>query len=89
MEFFEIEKESTACDINEPNLRKSNRRRLKKKASHTAAFILHQLSQNIIFDTDSSKNQMWSDKLRKFRTTSWVVRICTDFALVYPDLYSV
>ena len=87
MEFFEIEKESTACDINEPNLRKSNRRRLKKKASHTAAFILHQLSQKIISDTDSSKYNLCSEKLRKFRTTSWVVRICTDFALVYPDLY--
>ena len=67
MEFFEIEKEMTSCDINGPNLSKplTKRRRLKKKASHPAAFI----------------------KLRKFRTTSWVVKICTDFAPVYPDLY--
>ena len=88
MEYFEIEEESSTCDINEPNVRKSNRRRLKKKACHSGAFLLHQLSQNILIDTKSSKFHMWSDKLRKFRSTSWVVKICTDFAPVYPDLYS-
>ena len=79
MEFFEIEKEMTSCDINGPSLSKplTKRRRLKKKASHPAAFI--KLSQG--------NYQMWSEKLRKFRTTSWVVKICTDFAPVYPDLY--
>ena len=90
MEYFKIEEESTeSSDINEPNIRKSNRRRLKKKAAcHSGAFLLHQLSKNILIDTESSKYQMWSDKLRKFRSTSWVVKICTDFAPVYPDLYS-
>lgn len=79
MEFFEIGKEITSCDINEPNLGKSltKRRRLKKKASHPDALI--KLSQ--------SNFHMWNEKLRKFRTTSWVVKICTDFAPVYPDLY--
>ena len=79
MQFFEIEKEFTSCDMNEPNLRRTlpKRRKLKKKASHPAALI--KLSQ--------SNFQMWNEKLRRFRTTSWVVKICTDFAPVYPDLY--
>ena len=83
MEVFEKEKRITFCDNNEPILKKSltKRRKFKKKASQSESFI--KLSQSILLDKDSSKHQMW----RKFRTTSWVVRICTDFAPLYNDLH--
>ena len=68
-------------DENEENAlmtKKVKKKRMKKSKSDIP-------NPMILFNnSDSLKHKVWHKKLRKFRTTSWVVRVCTDFAIPYP-----
>ena len=82
MEVFEAE-----TDDEEFNIPVKRKPKPKKKKSTQTKFV--SLSKHVpipsdIKSMDLDNYKMWKRKLNKFRTTSWVVRVCTDFALPIP-----
>ena len=51
----------------------------KKRVKKPNSDILNPMQ--LFHNSDSQKHKVWQKKLRKFRTTSWVVRVCTDFVI--------
>ena len=51
----------------------------KKRVKKPNSDILNPMQ--LFHNSDSLKHKVWQKKLRKFRTTSWVVRVCTDFVI--------
>ena len=85
MQVFEVDDFNNDFDDIISN-KKSKSRRKKLKKPRIVPTTNQVLSSNLnnCNNMESTAYKLWRKKLRKFRTTSWVVRVCTDFAIPYP-----
>ena len=82
MQVFEVQTHSEDAE-NLERWRNSKRSKVRRKNIMKDSALVPLKSFRIstfgLNNSDSINYQIWKKKLRKFRATSWVVKICTDF----------